>query len=70
MSFLQTEVGGWIEGYYHRGVAHGFQREFGIRETTTDKYPLVRFVGRYFRGVRRGFCWKGKVFFRGPNGQK
>ncbi len=20
---------------------------------------LVRFVGRCFRGVRRGFCWKG-----------
>ena len=24
-----------------------------------DKYPLMRFVGRYFRGIARGFCWKG-----------
>jgi hypothetical protein len=24
-----------------------------------DKYPLMRFVGRYFRGIPRGFCWKG-----------
>ena len=24
-----------------------------------DKYPLMRFVGRFFRGIARGFCWKG-----------
>jgi len=56
---IDTDTGGWIEGYYHHGVAHGFQREFGPRESTMDKYPLMRFVGRYFRGIARGFCWKG-----------
>ncbi len=57
--FFQTEAGGWIEGYYHHGVAHGFQREFGTREFTTAKYPIVRFVGRFYKGVARGFCWRG-----------
>jgi hypothetical protein len=56
---LQTEYSGWIEGYYHHGVAHGFQREFGPKEFTFATKPMLRFVGRFFRGIARGFCWKG-----------
>ena len=48
---------GWIEGYWKRGVPHGFQREFGATDYHDKRTP--RFVGRYYRGVRRGFCWKG-----------
>ena len=56
---IEKSAGCWIEGYYHHGVAHGFQREFGYKENTYDKYPIVRFVGRFYRGIARGFCWKG-----------
>ena len=48
---------GWIEGYWKRGVPHGFQREFGATDYHDKRTPV--FVGRYYRGVRRGFCWKG-----------
>ena len=50
-------LGGWIEGYYSHGVAHGFLREFGIKESTYGR-NLLRFAGRFFRGIARGFCWK------------
>ena len=49
--------GGWIEGYYSHGVPHGYMREFGIKESTYGRH-LLRFVGRFFRGIARGFCWK------------
>jgi histone-lysine N-methyltransferase SETD7 len=54
---MSTVVGGWIEGYWKYGVPHGFQREFGIKDFN-DKVTM-RFVGRYYRGLKRGFCWKG-----------
>ena len=50
-------LGGWIEGYYSHGVAHGFLREFGTKESTYGR-NLLRFAGRFFRGIARGFCWK------------
>ena len=43
--------------YWKSGVPHGYQREFGPKDFDTKR--LVGFVGRYFRGVRRGFCFKG-----------
>lgn len=48
--------GGWIEGYYKDGVPHGFQREFGPKRMGVAN---LRFVGRFYRGVLRGFCWWG-----------
>ncbi|TRY68905.1 hypothetical protein TCAL_03794 [Tigriopus californicus] len=50
-------IGGWIEGYWDQGVPFGFQREFGSKEFYGRR--TLKFCGRYFRGVRRGFCWKG-----------
>ena len=55
--FCFSHFPGWIEGYYSKGVPHGYQREFGYRENNGKR--LVPFVGRYYRGVRRGFCWRG-----------
>ncbi len=56
--------GGWVEGYWSRGVPHGFQREFGPRDvgstaTGITEGRILKFVGRCHRGIRRGFCWKG-----------
>ena len=56
---IETDEGGWIEGYYHHGVAHGFQRIFGLKENSYSSRPSFRFAGRYFRGIARGFCWQG-----------
>ena len=60
---VEQHCGGWIEGYWSKGVPHGFQREFGARDiNSNDMSPdknMLRFVGRYYRGIRRGFCWKG-----------
>lgn len=56
---IETDFGGWIEGYYHLGVPHGFQREFGYKMVTSGKNPPLHFLGRFYRGVPRGFCWKG-----------
>jgi len=47
---------GWIEGYYKDGVPHGFYREFGPRYAGIN---ILRGMGRYYRGVLRGWCWKG-----------
>ena len=56
---IETDGGGWIEGYYHLGVPHGFQREFGYKVESTGKNPPLHFVGRFYKGIPRGFCWKG-----------
>ena len=56
---IETDEGGWIEGYYHHGVPHGFQRIFGLKENSYSSRPSFRFAGRYFRGIARGFCWQG-----------
>lgn len=56
---VETMAGGWIEGYWHHGVPHGFQREFGVKEFTMAARHSLRFVGRFYRGVARGICWKG-----------
>ena len=56
---IETDSGGWIEGYYHLGVPHGFQREFGYKMASSLKNPPLHFLGRFYRGVPRGFCWKG-----------
>lgn len=59
---LQGEVkdhlnnSGWIEGYYKDGVPHGFYREFGPRYNLRH---ILRSFGRYYRGVLRGWCWRG-----------
>ena len=55
---IDTDAGGWIEGYYHHGVPHGFQREFGYKDSSS-KNPPLKFVGRFYKGIARGFCWKG-----------
>ena len=54
---VENSMGGWVEGYYKMGVAHGFQREFGTKDYRGGRTLL--FFGRCYRGVRRGFCWKG-----------
>ncbi len=54
---VATESGGWIEGYWRWGVPHGFQREFAVKDFNDKRTP--RFVGRCYKGVRRGFCFKG-----------
>ena len=60
---VETLCGGWIEGYWSKGVPHGFQREFGAKDINSNDMdhnkPMLRFVGRYYRGIRRGFCWQG-----------
>ena len=43
-------AGGWIEGYWSRGVPHGFQREFGPSDIRRNK-KMLKFVGRYYRGA-------------------
>ena len=53
---VDTHVG-WVEGYWRHGVPHGFQREFGHPDFNGRRTML--FVGRYFRGLRSGFCWRG-----------
>jgi len=55
---VETHCGGWIEGYFSKGVPHGFQREFGPSDIRRHK-KMLKFVGRYYRGIRRGFCWQG-----------
>jgi len=47
---------GWIEGYYKDGVPHGFFREFGPRYNSMH---ILRSMGRYYRGVLRGWNWQG-----------
>jgi len=47
---------GWIEGYYKDGVPHGFFREFGPRFNSVN---IIRSMGRYYRGVLRGWVWQG-----------
>ena len=60
---VETYCGGWIEGYWSKGVPHGFQREFGAKDINANDMDhnkhMLRFVGRYYRGIRRGFCWQG-----------
>merc|ERR1711963_522763 len=60
---VETHCGGWIEGYWSKGVPHGFQREFGAKDINPNDMdhnkPMLCFVGRYYRGIRRGFCWQG-----------
>jgi len=53
---------GWIEGYYKDGVPHGFYREFGNRYNLIN---ILRSMGRYYRGVLRGWCWRGHYDFSG-----
>ena len=55
---VETLSGGWIEGYWSKGVPHGFQREFGPKDIKISR-KMLKFVGRYYRGIRRGFCWQG-----------
>ena len=55
---VETQCKGWIEGYWSKGVPHGFQREFGSKDIYSNTHEL-KFVGRYYRGIARGFCWKG-----------
>ena len=54
---VETLAGGWIEGYWSKGVPHGFQREFGPKDLKCKN--MLKAVGRYHRGMRRGFWWKG-----------
>ena len=60
---VETHCTGWIEGYWSKGVPHGFQREFGPKDINPNGVSpiknMLRFVGRYYRGIRRGFCWQG-----------
>uniref|UniRef100_A0A0K2UHP2 SET domain-containing protein n=3 Tax=Lepeophtheirus salmonis TaxID=72036 RepID=A0A0K2UHP2_LEPSM len=56
---IHTHGGGFVEGYFHNGVPHGFQREFGINEKLLLGKKSLVFFGRFYRGIRRGFCWKG-----------
>jgi len=63
-------VGGWMEGYYSKGVAHGFHREFGARMGRQGK-RILRFFGRSYRGHPRGPVWRGLFgggFLFSPNG--
>eukprot|EP00092_Neocalanus_flemingeri_P016786 GFUD01018155.1.p1 GENE.GFUD01018155.1~~GFUD01018155.1.p1 ORF type:complete len:540 (-),score=94.96 GFUD01018155.1:837-2456(-) len=53
---------GWMEGYYKDGVPHGFYREFGPRYNSVN---ILRSMGRYYRGVMRGWYWKGHYDFSG-----
>ena len=46
---VETHCGGWIEGYFSKGVPHGFQREFGPSDIRRHK-KMLKFVGRYYRG--------------------
>ena len=46
---VETLCGGWIEGYWSKGVPHGFQREFGPSDIRRNK-KMLKFVGRYYRG--------------------
>ena len=50
---VETHCGGWIEGYFSKGVPHGFQREFGPSDIRRHK-KMLKFVGRYYRGD--GIC--------------
>lgn len=60
---VESYCGGWIEGYWSKGVPHGFQREFGATDVNSNDMShnkrMLKFVGRYYRGTRRGFCWQG-----------
>ena len=60
---VEQHCGGWIEGYWSKGVPHGFQREFGATDVNSNDMDcnrrMLKFVGRYYRGIRRGFCWQG-----------
>jgi len=47
---------GWIEGYYKDGIPHGYFREFGPRYNGRH---ILRQMGRYYKGVLRGYTWKG-----------
>jgi len=53
---------GWIEGYYKDGVPHGYYREFGARYHSVH---ILRSMGRYYRGVLRGWHWQGHYDFSG-----
>jgi len=53
---------GWIEGYYKDGVPHGYFREFGPRYNSVN---ILRSMGRYYRGVLRGWYWQGHYDFSG-----
>lgn len=53
---------GWVEGYYKDGVQHGFYREFGPRFQCRH---ILRSAGRYYRGVLRGWHWRGGYDFSG-----
>ena len=46
---VETLCGGWVEGYWSKGVPHGFQREFGPSDIKRNK-KMLKFVGRYYRG--------------------
>lgn len=46
------------EGYWHQGVPHGYQRGFGPKDPKGR--VTLKWVGRYLKGVRVGFWWKGK----------
>jgi len=47
---------GWIEGYYKNGVRHGYFRKFGPRYNGKH---ILRSMGRYYKGVKRGNSWRG-----------
>lgn len=53
---------GWIEGYYKDGVPHGYYREFGPRHQYKH---ILRSAGRHYRGVPRGWTWRGGYDFSG-----
>jgi len=53
---------GWIEGYYKDGIPHGYFREFGSRYNSVH---ILRSMGRYYRGVLRGWYWQGHYDFSG-----
>ena len=33
---VEQHCGGWIEGYWIKGVPHGFQREFGATDVNSN----------------------------------
>ena len=53
---------GWVEGYYKDGVPHGYFREFGPRYQYKH---ILRAAGRHYRGVLRGWHWRGGYDFSG-----